>query len=58
MCIFGDTVGYLIFISEIQTERKNGGTVTYQETYIRQKLVFYRGAFFIEVMYMDYIHST
>lgn len=50
MCIFDDSVGYLIFISETQTERKYGGTVTYQgdihqiETSVIQRGILYGGA--------------
>lgn len=50
VCIFGDSLGYLIPISEIQTERKYGGTVTYQgdihqiETSVLQRGILYRGA--------------
>ena len=59
MCIFGDSVGYLICISEIQTERNYGGTVTYQgdihqtETSVSQRGILYRGA--VHGLYTQYM---
>lgn len=62
MCIFGDSVGYLIFISETQTERKYGGTMTYQgdirqiETSVLQRGILYGGA--VHCLYTQYMKPS